>query len=192
MVRLLEERDGTTGAKTLTFDQLPLLVMPDGTKVVQTAGLIRCIGRTFAMYGDSDAEATRIDVLLGGIGDFGNKCPGWPSPDARAGLPKTLADLESKWLERYAGAFEQQLSAVSMRPNYTRQVHVLDAPLTARCCVRPTGRQQRFSCRQKNLCRRYDTLALHRGAERLVWGGKDRPNVGAVPEAVRVAFEDEE
>ncbi len=110
MVKLLEERDPVTGAKALMFDQLPLLVMPDGTKVVQSAAILRHVGRTFGMYGDSDAERTRIDELLGGISDLGDKCPGWPAPDAIAGLDAKIAQLTSKWLPRYAGAFEQQLS----------------------------------------------------------------------------------
>ena len=28
----------------------------------------------------------------------GNKCPGWPSEEARAGLAKSIEELESKWL----------------------------------------------------------------------------------------------
>ena len=111
MVALLEERQPETGAKTLMFDQLPLLVMPDGTKVIQSMAIVRHVGRIFGMYGDSDAERTRIDELLGGIGDFGGKCPGWPSPEAIAALDESIAALQSKWLPRYADAFEQQLAA---------------------------------------------------------------------------------
>ena len=155
MLSLLGERDSSTGAKTLMFDQLPLLIMPDGTKVVQGAALIRHIGRSFGMYGASDAEATQIDVLLGGIGDFGNKCPGWPSPDARAGVAKVVAELESKWLERYAGAFEQQLSEVSAHTQYVAAFkRLLETVSDSReglwlCTI---GWQQRLPCRHEDLC----------------------------------------
>ena len=111
MVKLLEERHPATGAKTLMFDQLPLLVMPDGTKVIQSSAILRHVGRSFGMYGDNDAERTRIDELLGGISDFGGKCPGWPSPEAIAALDENIAALQSKWLPRYADAFEKQLAA---------------------------------------------------------------------------------
>jgi len=43
----------------------------------------------------------------------GNKCPGWPSEEAREGLAKSIEELESKWLPRYAGAFERQLGQSS-------------------------------------------------------------------------------
>lgn len=135
MLKLLGERDSATGNKTLMFEQLPLLIMPDGTQVVQGQALIRHIGRSFGMYGETDAESTRIDMLLGGIGDFGNKCPGWPSPDSRAGLPKLVEELESKWLGRYGGAFEQQLSEVNCcRPRIL--LRPMEAVLTMRLVVR--------------------------------------------------------
>jgi hypothetical protein len=62
--------------------------------VVQTGGIIRCIARSWDLYGDSDAEANAIDQLLEGIKDFGDKCPGWPAPGAKAELPKTLEALK--------------------------------------------------------------------------------------------------
>ena len=58
-------------AGELMFEQLPLLVMADGTKVVQSGAIVRYIGRAWGMYGDGPAEAALIDQLLGGIGDFG-------------------------------------------------------------------------------------------------------------------------
>ena len=95
-------------AKRLKFEQLPLLEMPDGTTVVQTGAIIRHIGRTYGLYGASDAEAGEIDQLLEGIKDFGGKCPGWPSPEGRAALDGDVAALKSKWLPRYCGAFSHR------------------------------------------------------------------------------------
>ena len=64
-------------ASELMFEQLPLLVMADGTKVVQSGAIVRYIGRAWGMYGDGPAEAALIDQLLGGIGDFGGSLARW-------------------------------------------------------------------------------------------------------------------
>jgi glutathione S-transferase len=96
-------------ADRLKFQQLPLLEMPDGSTSVQSGAILRHIGRAYNLYGASDAEANLIDNLVEGIKDFGGKCPGWPTPEARAELADDVKALNEKHFPRYLGAFEKQL-----------------------------------------------------------------------------------
>jgi glutathione S-transferase len=109
-IRTRADMEALLDAGKLKFQQLPLLECPDGTQVVQSGAIVRHVGRAYGLYGATAAEATEIDQLLEGIKDFGGKCPGWPSPEARAGLDEAVAALKEKWLPRYAAAFEAQLA----------------------------------------------------------------------------------
>lgn len=46
-----------------TFGQLPMLVMEDGTELVQSNAILRALARKYDLYGSSEQEANMIDMI---------------------------------------------------------------------------------------------------------------------------------
>jgi protein disulfide-isomerase-like protein len=55
-----------------TFGQLPALTWDD-QHLTQSSAILRFLGRKFKLYGKTDAEATNIDITLGGLEDLNTR-----------------------------------------------------------------------------------------------------------------------
>merc|ERR1712166_1099323 len=62
--------DRMCAAGVLAFDQFPLLQI-DGLNLVQKHAAVRYLARKHGLYGQTNAEATMIDILFDGLVDFG-------------------------------------------------------------------------------------------------------------------------
>ncbi|XP_041463494.1 glutathione S-transferase A4-like [Lytechinus variegatus] len=95
----------------LLFGQLPLLEM-DGMKLVGSDSIVRHLGRKAKLYGDSDADRARIDILVMGGKDFFDAALGGylfsPNPEETIET-KVLPSANNKYLP----AFEKTLAESS-------------------------------------------------------------------------------
>jgi len=88
----------------LPFGQVPLLRM-DGLNIVQSGAVVRHVARKGKLYGDTDLEMTRIDMLYEGTRDFGTPFGRmvWMPED------QVRTEILQKTFPRYLPAFEKLL-----------------------------------------------------------------------------------
>jgi glutathione S-transferase len=101
---------------SLPFGQLPQLKYDNGLVLVQSAAILRHLGRTHGAYGKDEAEACRVDIALDGASDMRRPYSKLVYQDALAEGPK--AEYAATSLAEWTAHFERFIAANPAGPEW--------------------------------------------------------------------------